>query len=101
VSLLSSLLDHIPPTLAGADKTPRPIVISDRPGPALLERAHLMASSPHVSAATATPQWRTARDLYLNHLMACRSCYAPAGRHCKDGADLRATYDHTPMEARP
>lgn len=49
--------------------------------------------------ATATPEWRHARDLYINHLMRCRACYAPRNRYCPDGAELRARYDSTPMEA--
>lgn len=53
---------------------------------------------PHSSAATATPEWRHARDGYINHLMTCRSCYAPTARYCRLGADLRATYEATPME---
>ena len=51
---------------------------------------------PHASAATATPKWRHARDNYINHLMTCRSCYAPTARYCRLGAELRATYDETP-----
>jgi ribosomal protein L40E len=45
------------------------------------------------------PEWRQARDRYLNHIMVCRSCYAPSGRHCTAGAHLRTSYDATPMEA--
>lgn len=59
-----------------------------------------LPSSPHSSAATATPEWRKARDAYINHLMACRSCYAPTARYCRAGADLRAMYDATPMETK-
>ncbi|MCY1435893.1 hypothetical protein D3C76_1041680 [compost metagenome] len=51
----------------------------------------------HRSAETATPEWRHARDQYLNHIMACRACYAPRARHCLAGADLRASYENTPM----
>ncbi|MGV8865257.1 MAG: hypothetical protein ACOH2T_29485, partial [Pseudomonas sp.] len=51
------------------------------------------------NAYTASPAWRCARDQYVNHLMTCRSCYAPTARHCTTGADLRATYDRTPMES--
>lgn len=50
------------------------------------------------TAATASPAWLAARDQYLNHVMTCRACYAPAGRHCPAGADLRASYDRTPLE---
>lgn len=50
------------------------------------------------TAATATPEWRAARDQYLNHVMTCCACHAPTSRHCPVGAELRATYDTTPME---
>lgn len=55
------------------------------------ERPHFIRT-----AATASPAWLAARDQYLNHVMTCRACYAPAGRHCQAGADLRASYDRTP-----
>lgn len=102
MSLLSSLLDHMPPAIAGADSTnfrsrlePRPRLVLANP----VERTPWLITCPHASAATATPEWRQARDRYLNHIMVCRSCYAPTGRHCTAGADLRAGYDATPMEA--
>ena len=98
MSLLSDLLNHMPPTIAGADKPPM-VSRTDRPRFVLVERPVKFASSPHASAATATPQWRHARDQYINHLMACRSCHAPTGRHCSAGAGLCAAYDRTPMEA--
>ena len=50
------------------------------------------------TAATASPAWLAARDAYLSHAMTCRACHAPTGRHCPAGAELRATYDTTPME---
>lgn len=50
------------------------------------------------TAATASPVWLAARDTYLSHVMSCRTCHAPTGRHCLVGAELRATYDTTPME---
>lgn len=50
------------------------------------------------TAATATLEWIAARDQYVSHLMACRACYAPTGRHCAAGAGLRQQYDQTPME---
>ncbi|MEH6365549.1 MAG: hypothetical protein V7764_04745 [Pseudomonas marincola] len=53
------------------------------------------------TAVTASPEWRQARDQYINHLMTCRGCYAPASRYCMTGAELRTTYDSTPMEVRP
>lgn len=101
MSLLATLLDYMPPTVAGAEKTGVPEVMESRPRPVLVKRPNLVTSSAYVSAATATPEWRHARDLYLNHLMACRSCHAPTARHCQAGADLRASYDQTPMEAHP
>ena len=102
MSLLSGLLDHMPPAIAGTDSTnlrrrpePRPLLALTTP----VERAHQFSTSPHASAATAIPEWRQARDQYLNHIMVCRCCYAPTGRHCTAGAHLRASYDTTPMEA--
>lgn len=50
------------------------------------------------TAATAAPAWLAARDQYLSHAMTCRACHAPTGRYCPAGAELRATYDSTPME---
>ena len=100
MSLISSLLDHMPPTIVGNDspkmvsRPPRPhLVLADR-----AQRHGIHMSPPHASAATTTPQWRNARDHYLNHIMVCRSCYAPTGRYCTAGADLRTSYDATPME---
>ncbi|MNR52488.1 hypothetical protein D3C85_1723460 [compost metagenome] len=55
-------------------------------------------TSHHMSAATASPEWRQTRDDYINHLMHCRACHAPTGRHCAVGMGLRATYDSTSME---
>lgn len=52
-----------------------------------------------VTAATASNEWRQARDQYLNHLMACRACYAPTGRHCAAGSALSQQYCSTPMES--
>ncbi|KAA0948967.1 hypothetical protein FQ186_03565 [Pseudomonas sp. ANT_H14] len=100
MSLLSGLLDHMPPAIASTD-TPK---MDSRPRPRLVlanpvERTPRLLTSPHASAATATPEWRQTRDQYLTHIMVCRSCYAPTGRHCMVGADLRACYDATPMEA--
>lgn len=94
MSLLSGLLDHMPPPHA-----PEPL---GRPAPALtLVRIieYAPVRSPHMSAAAATPEWRHARDLYLNHIMLCRACYAPTGRYCMAGSHLRADYENTPMEA--
>lgn len=49
------------------------------------------------TAATAAPEWIATRDQYINHLMVCRACYAPTGRYCAAGAELRQRYDRTPM----
>ena len=101
MSLLSGLLDHMPLSIAGVaspisesrpELRPRQMLTSSA------ERAHQLTTSAHASAATATPEWRQARDQYLNHIMVCRSCYAPTGRHCTAGVHLRASYDNTPME---
>ncbi|SFA82501.1 hypothetical protein SAMN03159488_00645 [Pseudomonas sp. NFIX10] len=103
MSLLSGLLDHIAPIIAGinAESSRRP---APRPSLALAtqaERRPQFVTAPHASAATATPEWLLARDAYLNHIMACRSCYAPTARYCSVGAGLRASYDRTPMEIQP
>ncbi len=52
-------------------------------------------------AATASPEWREARDQYHRHLFACCTCYAPAGRYCVTGAELRQQYNQAPMEPKP
>ncbi|MBI6947107.1 hypothetical protein GIW54_07285 [Pseudomonas proteolytica] len=97
MSLLSDLLDHMPPTIAGADK-PKPATRTpEHPRLVLVERS--APANTHTNAANAIPEWRQARDQYLNHIMACCSCYAPTGRHCTAGAQLRTSYDTTPMEA--
>ncbi|PRA13547.1 MULTISPECIES: hypothetical protein [Pseudomonas] len=100
MSLLSGLLNHIPPAIAGVDSPkvdsrPRPRLVLANP----VERTPRFITSPHANAATATPEWRQARDQYLNHIMVCRSCYAPISRHCTAGAHLRDNYDATTMEA--
>ena len=50
------------------------------------------------TAATATLEWIAARDHYVSHLMACCACYAPNGRYCAAGAELRQQYEQTPRE---
>ncbi|MDO3688686.1 hypothetical protein FRT60_13595 [Pseudomonas haemolytica] len=102
MSLLSGLLDHMPPSTAGVASPvsgSRPELRPSQMLASSAERAQRLTTSAHASAATATPEWRQARDQYLNHIMVCRSCYAPTGRHCTAGASLRANYDNTPMEA--
>lgn len=93
MSLLSGLLDHVPPTIAG---TVPPKLVLAKP----IERPPQFLAVPHTNAASATPEWRNARDQYLNHIMVCSSCYAPTGRHCTVGSQLRASYDSKPMEAQ-
>jgi hypothetical protein len=98
MSLLSGLLNHMPPTLDGAAK---PTMVNRTTGRArlvLVERPAQLPASTYTNAANATPEWRQARDQYINHIMACQSCYAPGGRNCLTGAQLRITYENTPME---
>jgi hypothetical protein len=45
------------------------------------------------TAATASPEWRNARDDYHNHIFGCPTCYGPSGRYCANGAVLRQRYD--------
>lgn len=102
MSLLSGLLDHMPPTIAGAAKPTMANRPADRPRLVLVnrgERTGQLPPSTYTNAANATPGWRYTRDQYINHLMACRSCCAPTARHCPAGADLRVAYDRTPMES--
>ncbi|WP_019410438.1 hypothetical protein [Pseudomonas psychrophila] len=103
MSLLSGLLDHVPPTIAGTTSQKlvscpqsRPHLVLTKP----VERLLPFVAITHTSAASATPEWRNARDQYLNHIMVCRSCYAPTGRHCTVGSQLRASYDSKTMEAQ-
>lgn len=63
-----------------------------------IEEVNREPQHPIHTAATATLEWIAARDQYVSHLMACRACYAPTGRHCAAGAGLRQQYDQTPME---
>lgn len=68
------------------------------PAPAA-ESAPEVASEPQHfirTAATAKPEWLASRDQYHRHIFACPGCYAPTGRYCQTGADLRAIYDATP-----
>ena len=50
-----------------------------------------------LTAATASPEWRQARDLYLQHLTTCRACHAPTNRYCMTGSGLRQLYENTKM----
>ena len=54
-----------------------------------------------VNCTQGSSEWLQARDQHINHIMACLSCYAPAGRHCATGANLRQKYDQTPMGPPP
>lgn len=98
MSLLSGLLDHIPSTIAAAHKPTMANRTTDRPRLMLIERPAQLSASTYTNAGNATPEWRHARDQYINHLMACRACCAPTARYCLTGADLRAIYDRIPME---
>ena len=100
MSLLSSLLDNIPPSITAAAKPTMKNPPTDHPRRlVLVERTPEIPATTYTNAASATPEWRQARDQYLSHIMICRSCYAPAARYCLDGADLRASYDSTPMNS--
>jgi hypothetical protein len=99
MSLLSGLLDHIPPSIAGAAKPAMVNGTTNHARLVLVERPAQLPARTYTNAANATPEWRHARDQYINHVMTCRSCYAPTARYCPAGADLRATYDRTPMES--
>lgn len=92
MSLLSDLLNQLPAKPPA--KTP-----AERPHLKLVERQARPPARTYTNAANATPEWRQARDQYVNHIMVCRSCYAPTSRYCQVGATLRARYDDTPMEA--
>lgn len=37
--------------------------------------------------------WKPAHDELINHLMACKACYAPRARYCTEGAALRQAYN--------
>lgn len=100
MSLLADLLNHMPPNVAGASKSSVAKRAQDRTRLVLVEPAQ-SPSSPYTNAANSTPEWRQARDRYINHVMTCRGCYAPGGRHCLTGAELRTAYDNTPMEVHP
>lgn len=73
--------------------TPTPAAAAERTAEAASEPQRIVRT-----AATASPAWLVVRDQYLSHAMTCRACHGPTGRHCPAGAELRATYDNTPME---
>lgn len=108
MSLLSDLLSKSPEAQARPDARRQPVgaknSVNDGGRGRVMDlptsRSKAMQTSAHSSAATATPEWRQARDAYINHLMACRSCYAPTGRYCRRGTELRAAYEATPMETQ-
>ena len=52
----------------------------------------------YLTVGMATPEWVAARDQFINHLMACRACYAPTNRYCVTGTQLRQCYDQTQMQ---
>ena len=53
-----------------------------------------------LTAATATTEWRAARDQYIQHRMNCPGCRAPKSLFCSDGTALRQQYENAPMESR-
>ena len=53
-----------------------------------------------LTAATATTEWRAARDQYIQHRMNCPVCRAPKSLLCSDGTALRQQYENAPMESR-
>ncbi|THG83911.1 hypothetical protein E5198_06335 [Pseudomonas sp. A-1] len=82
-----------PPAPAALAPTPTPAPAAERTAEAASEPQRIVRT-----AATAAPAWLAARDAYLSHAMTCRACHAPTGRYCPAGAELRVTYDTTPME---
>ncbi len=76
--------EHLAELLAelNAAKEDAPLIVSPR-----------IKAPPALTAAAASSEWHRCRDLYINHLMICRACYAPARRHCQTGIELRTTYD--------
>ncbi|MDR7282969.1 hypothetical protein J2X84_001793 [Pseudomonas corrugata] len=99
MSLLSGLFDHMPPTIAGGDKPKVATRATDRARLVLVERPAQLPASTYTNASNATPEWRHTRNQFLNHVITCRSCYAPTAGYCLAGADLRASYENTPMES--
>ena len=98
MSLLSGLLNNLLPILPLTSKPSMPNRTTDHQHMKLVESTTQLGTSLYTNAANATPEWRQARDRYINHVMACRSCHAPLERYCTMGAGLREAYDQTPME---
>ncbi|VVN98763.1 hypothetical protein PS726_02472 [Pseudomonas fluorescens] len=98
MSLLSGLLDSLPPPVADAGRPTMANLTTDDPLPVMVERPTQFQTSLYTNAANATHEWRQARDQYIKHVMACRACHAPTGRYCAVGAVLLETYNQTPME---
>jgi len=98
MSLLSGLLHHLKSNVALERSIiiVRPAPIAATPLMGSIE--HGPATSPHLNAATATPEWRQTRDQYLNHITTCTACHSPTSRYCLVGVDLRASYNSTHME---
>lgn len=87
---------------AAAAAPPAPAAPLPTPTPAPAAEA---ASEPQHfirTAATASPAWLAVRDQFHSHIFGdCPGCHPPTGRYCPTGAELRATYDTTPMELTP
>lgn len=81
-----------PHATIAAPAAPTPASAAESAPEATSESQHIIRT-----AATASPEWLKARDQYIGHLMACSACYAPLGRHCGEGSDLRQRYDSTPL----
>lgn len=56
------------------------------------------------STTAAAPAWLVARNAYLSHVMACRTCRAHLPKsptHCPAGAELRRHYDQQTTQHNP
>jgi hypothetical protein len=65
-------------------------IVVATPAPPFLDNS---SAAVQLCAYTTSTEWRHARDLYIGHLMICRSCYAPTGHYCRVGSQLRAQYN--------
>lgn len=81
--LAAQLIQRHPNWIAVVTPTPAPTPPLHETSPAVV----------HLSAYTASPEWRHARDLYIGHLMICRSCFAPTDHYCAIGAELKNRYN--------